>query len=159
LTATNRLPMGLRRAYWAMHRHTDACFRRDGVTADQFVLLYALAERDGISQQELVHAVVSDPNTVRAMLVLLEGRGLVARGRHPSDGRARSVVLTEKGRRTYLKLFARSDPLRKRMLAVFRPKEATALVEYLTRLADAMAPSHQRRGRQRLAAPAITVGG
>ncbi len=35
--------------------------------------------------------------TVRAMLLLLQDRGLVARQRHPDDGRARSVALTALG--------------------------------------------------------------
>ena len=38
--------------------------------------------------------ISSDPNTVRAMLLLLEQRGLVVRERHPTDGRARTVALT-----------------------------------------------------------------
>ena len=71
----------------ALHRQTNDCFAKDGVTADQFVLLAALADADAVTQQELVRRVGSDPNTVRAMLLLLEGRGLVARERHPADGR------------------------------------------------------------------------
>ena len=39
------------------------------MTADQFVLLSALADADGVTQQELVRRVSSDPNTVRAMLL------------------------------------------------------------------------------------------
>src|SRR3954470_16970551 len=88
----------LRGAYLALHRQTNACFAKDGVTADQFVLLAALADEDAVTQQELVRRVGSDPSTVRAMLLLLDGRGLVARERHAADGRARCVTLTGKGR-------------------------------------------------------------
>jgi DNA-binding MarR family transcriptional regulator len=94
----------LRAAYLALHRQTNDCFAKDGVTADQFVLLSALADADAMTQQDLVRRVGSDPSTVRAILVLLEGRGLVARGRHPSDGRARCVTLTRKGRRVFKKV-------------------------------------------------------
>ena len=80
--------MALRAAYWAMHRQTQARLARCGVTADQFVLLALLAEQDGITQQELVRRASSDANTVRAMLVLMESRGLVTRKGHPTDGRA-----------------------------------------------------------------------
>src|SRR3954466_12811534 len=79
----------LRAAYLALHRQTNACFAADGVTADQFVLLSALAEADAVTQQDLVRRLSSDPNTVRAMLLLLESSGLVAREPHPADGRAR----------------------------------------------------------------------
>ena len=132
--------MALRAAYLALHRHTNDCFTNDGVTADQFVLLAALAEADAVTQQQLVRRVGSDPNTVQAMLLLLEGRGLVARERHPAGGRARCVTLTGKGRRVFEKLLAKSEPLRARLLAAFRPDEVTALLGYLRRVAEVMAP-------------------
>jgi DNA-binding MarR family transcriptional regulator len=145
----------LRAAYLALHRQTNECFAADGVTADQFVVLSALADADAVTQQELVRRISSDPNTVRAMLLLLEGRGLVARGRHPADGRARCVTLTRKGRQVFRKLWARSEPLRARLLAAFRPDEVPALVGLLRRVADTLAPppgrlpSHERFRRAR----------
>ena len=69
------------------------------MTADQFVLLDLLTRESEVTQQTLVVRAYSDPNTVRTMLVLLEGRGLVTRKRHPLDGRARSVSLTARGRK------------------------------------------------------------
>src|SRR5690242_8204901 len=81
------LALALRAAYLALHRRSDAYFARHGVTADQFVLLAALAGGGARTQRDLARRAASDPNTVRAMLVLLEGRGLVTRGRHPTDGR------------------------------------------------------------------------
>ena len=135
------IAMGLRTAYWVMHRQTGACLARQGVTADQFVLLALLAERDGITQQELVRRATSDANTVRAMLMLLERRGLVARERHPTDRRARRVMLTRKGRQMYERLWARSEPLRQRLLDALGPREADILVEFLARLSQAVTPS------------------
>src|SRR5690242_558376 len=111
------LALALRAAYLALHRGSDARFARHGVTADQFVLLSMLAEGDALTQKELARRASSDPNTVRAMLLLLERRGLVARERHPTDGRARSVALTAKGRRVYGKLWAAGEPVRSRLLA------------------------------------------
>ncbi len=131
--------MGLRAAYWAMHRRTDACLAKRGVTADQFVLLALLAEQDGITQQELVRRASSDANTVRAMLMLLEGRGFVARERHPTDRRARRVTLTRRGRQAYERLWTASEPLRARLLAIFQPEEAEALIELLNRISKLMA--------------------
>lgn len=132
--------MGLRAAYWAMHRRTDACLAKQTVTADQFVLLALLAEQDGTTQQELVRRATSDANTVRAMLVLLEERGLVAREPHPGDRRARRVTLTRKGRRVHEQLWSESEPLRANLLAALRPKEADTLVELLARLSQAVTP-------------------
>src|SRR3954470_21547889 len=98
------LPRLLRAAYFAMHRVSDAHFSAHGVTADQFVLLACLAEQDAITQHELARRASSDPSTVRAMLILLEGRGLVVRERDPDDSRARLVTLTLSGRRLFERL-------------------------------------------------------
>jgi DNA-binding MarR family transcriptional regulator len=140
MASGHEVARALRAAYLALHRQTNDCLAKDGVTADQFVLLAALAEADAVTQQQLVRRLDSDPNTVRAMLLLLEGRGLLARERHPADGRARCVTLTAKGRRVFKKLWARSEPLRARLQTAFRPDEMTALVGLLRRVAEVMAP-------------------
>jgi DNA-binding MarR family transcriptional regulator len=141
MTSGREVARALRAAYLALHRQTNDCFAKDGVTADQFVLLAALAEAEAVTQQELVRRVDSDPSTVRAMLLLLEGRGLVARERHPADGRARCVTLTAKGRQVFNKLWTMSEPLRARLLTAFRPDELTALVGLLRRVGEVMAPA------------------
>ena len=128
------LPLFLRAAYFAMHRASDSYFSRHGITADQFVLLARLGEQDAVMQQDLVRRAASDPSTVRAMLVLLEGRGLLARERHPADGRAREVKLTTKGRRLYERLWRTSEPIRAQLLADFSEKETEQLLGFLRRL-------------------------
>jgi DNA-binding MarR family transcriptional regulator len=133
------LPRLLRAAYFGMHRVSDALFSKYGVTADQFVLLACLAEQDAITQQELAHRASSDPSTIRAMLVLLEGRGLVARERHPDDNRARVVTLTAKGRRLFERLWKTSEPIRMQMVSGFSAEEAGLLAGCLLRLIDNMA--------------------
>ena len=145
MTSGREIPRALRAAYLALHRQTNDCFAKDGVTADQFVLLAVLAEADAVTQQELVRRVGSDPSTMRAMLLLLEGRGLVAREPHSADGRARCVTLTGKGRQIFVKLLKKGEPLRARLLAAFRPNEVTALVELLHRVSEVMATSNGRR--------------
>jgi DNA-binding MarR family transcriptional regulator len=149
MTAGHDLAMSLRAAYLAMHRQADAYLARSGVTADQFVLLARLAQGGPVTQQELARRASSDPNTVRAMLVLLEDRGLVARQRHPTDGRARSVALTKKGRRAHEKLSAGIQPLRARLLSAFQTDEVQVLCGLLDRVVQAMAaaPVKARRGK------------
>jgi DNA-binding MarR family transcriptional regulator len=141
------LPRLLRAAYFGMHRVSDAHFTRHGVTADQFVLLACLAEQDAITQQELARRASSDPSTIRAMLVLLEGRGLVSRERNPADGRARVVTLTARGRRLAERLWKSSEPIRVQMLAGFSEEEARSLVGCLRRLIDNLAVASARRAR------------
>jgi DNA-binding MarR family transcriptional regulator len=160
MTTGHDIAMALRGAYLTFHRQADAHFAGRGVTADQYVILAALAQGDAVTQQELVRRVSSDPNTVRAMLLLLERRGFVARLRHPTDGRARSVILTAKGRRMYDRLRAGSEPLRERLLAVFRTEELAVLLGSLSRVAEVMAqPENSRRRPRRKPAAAASHGG
>jgi DNA-binding MarR family transcriptional regulator len=117
-----------------MHRETDAQLAPWRVTADQFVVLGALSEGDALSQRELVERTSSDPSTLRAMLVLLEGRDLIARRPHPTDGRARSVRLTARGRRTFTRMWSHSELLRESLVAGLTPAEARQLVRLLGRV-------------------------
>src|SRR4051794_16153327 len=141
MTAGSDLALALRGAYLALHRGSDAAFEPHGVTADQFVLLATLS-RGGhaLTQRELARRMSSDPSTVRAMLVLLERRGLVGRDAHPTDARARTVALTAKGERAYRRLWAAGEPVRARMLGVLHPGDAATLVRLLARVARALDP-------------------
>jgi DNA-binding MarR family transcriptional regulator len=132
------LAMALRGAYLTMHRKADTFFARHGVTADQYVLLHLLAQESGVKQQTLVARASSDPNTVRAMLLLLEGRGLVRRERHPVDGRARSVSITKKGLAIYQRLRKAVEPFLEQLLSDFRPDEVQTLQELLRRIPPAL---------------------
>lgn len=141
----HEVAMALRQAYLAMHRRTDALMARHGVTADQFVVMAALAEEDALSQRELVDRTSSDPSTLRAMLVLLERKGLVVRRPNPTDGRARSVTLTTRGMKKYRRLWDESQKLRDQMVAELSPDQAAALVAALKRLRTALAEEQPAR--------------
>jgi DNA-binding MarR family transcriptional regulator len=138
MTTGRDVAIALRAAYLALHRRSDAAFAPRGITADQFVLLATLARGHALTQRELGRRMSSDPSTVRAMLVLMERRGLVERDAHPSDARARTVALTAEGKRVFRKLWAAGDPIRALMLDALRPDEAETLVELLTRVAGAL---------------------
>jgi DNA-binding MarR family transcriptional regulator len=127
-----------------MHRQSDARFARRGVTADQFVLLATLVGVRAVTQRELARRTGSDPNTVRAMLLLLERRGLVARAAHPTDGRARTVTLTSDGRTAYRRLWRDGEPVRRRLLSALGPGEADELIALLNRITSSMAPEPTR---------------
>lgn len=140
MTTGSELPLALRSAYLALHRQSEAAFARHGVTADQFVLLATLSRGHALTQRELGRRMSSDPSTVRAMLVLLEKRGLIERDAHPSDARARTVSLTANGRRAFRKLWAAGDPVRAKLLDALLPGEAETFLALLTRVADALSP-------------------
>ena len=131
----HEIAMTLRAAYMALHRQTDAALARRGVTADQFVVLTTLAGGEARTQRELVARTASDPSTLRAMLVLLEKRGLIERRPHPTDGRARSVRLTSLGRRTLTRTWKATEPVRQRLAAALGPRETDQLTASLGKIA------------------------
>jgi DNA-binding MarR family transcriptional regulator len=136
---SDRLPLELRAAYLTLHRHSDMQFAKLGVTADQFVLLATLERGHALTQRELAARMPSDPSTVRAMLVLLETRGLVSRNTHPTDGRARTVMLTTDGLRKYRQLWKAGQAIRDQMVSSLSGDEARTLVKLLRRVAESLA--------------------
>jgi DNA-binding MarR family transcriptional regulator len=133
-----RLPLELRAAYLLLHRCSDMQFGKLGVTADQFVLLATLALGHALTQRELAARMPSDPSTVRAMLVLLERRGLVSRNTHPTDGRARTVALTESGRRKFRQVFKAGQAIRDQMASSLSAAETRLLVKLLRRVSKSL---------------------
>jgi DNA-binding MarR family transcriptional regulator len=133
------LPLALRAAYHGLHRQSDMRFAEHGVTADQFVLLATLARGAALTQRELAARMPSDPSTVRAMLVLLERRGLVSRDTHPTDGRARTVALTTAGRQKFQRVWEAGQSIRDQMVSSLSAREAGTLVTLLRRVAESLA--------------------
>jgi DNA-binding MarR family transcriptional regulator len=127
----HELAIALRRAYWSMHRRTEECFRLDGVTAEQFVVLSILSKTAPMTQTQLAERACTDSNTLRAILKLLENRELVSRNAHPSDGRAWSIAITRKGRTLYRKLWKTSEPLRQFWLDQITPASVDSLLDLL----------------------------
>ena len=147
MTTGHNIAMGFRAAYLSMHRQTNSYLAPHNITADQFVLMALLSEQDRISQQQLARRANSDPNTIRAMLVLLENQGLVRRQPDPLDGRAYSIILTHTGRQTYTKLSEQIHTLQNQLLNLFQLDEAETLIEFLDRISEAMTHSENHLGR------------
>jgi DNA-binding MarR family transcriptional regulator len=139
MKAKDQLPLELRAAYLALHRSSDVQFAKLGVTADQFVLLATLARGDALTQRELAARMPSDPSTVRAMLVLLERRGLVSRDTHPTDARARTVALTAAGQRKFRQVFKAGQAVRDQMVSSLSETETRSLVRLLRRVSKSLA--------------------
>ena len=70
MTDGHELAMALRTAYLALHRRTDAALARHRVTADQFVLMAALARGEAVLAGRLWGATVAE----------LEETGVLAAG-------------------------------------------------------------------------------
>lgn len=69
------------------------------VTSTQYTVLVAAAERDGLSQQDIINATGIDRSTVSQVVQLLIRKGLLKRRRTRHDARAYAISVTEAGRR------------------------------------------------------------
>jgi DNA-binding MarR family transcriptional regulator len=87
------------RLWRASHTRIAAALESIGLTPALFGLLNLLGSPKGANQQELGSAMGIDPSTMVALIDELEAAGLAKRQPHPTDRRARAVVLTAKGRR------------------------------------------------------------
>ena len=134
----HEIAMALRRAYLTMHRQADAALAPFELTANQFVLLALLNERDGVSQRDLVDRASSDPYTIRPVLQALEGKGLIRRSPDPTDGRAWMVEITTFGSRTYAHVRLRTEDFRKQLMSGLQNEEADLLLRALEKVALAM---------------------
>jgi DNA-binding MarR family transcriptional regulator len=86
---------------YAAHRirtAADAALREHGLSLSSLKLLKALGDGDR-SMREISQVLHVSPRTITDMIDGLEGRGLVARGPHPSDRRVTLLHLTEAGAR------------------------------------------------------------
>lgn len=143
------LGMRLRGAYLSLHRRTNAHFAQFGVTSDQFVVLGLLMEEDGITQQQLSGRSFSDPNTIAAMLNVLERKGFVCRKAHATDRRVRLVMLTSEGRSMAKRLTRSLDRFHTEFRATLPEDEPEVVYEWLARVIDVMQPPQiQKANRQ-----------
>jgi len=70
----------------------------DAPTQRQFAVLSAVSANEGLSQTDLVRATGIDRSTLADLVARMIGKGLLARERSPTDGRANTVRLTAAGR-------------------------------------------------------------
>jgi DNA-binding MarR family transcriptional regulator len=143
------IAMSLRGAYLAMHRQADSEFARYGITADQFVVLAVLMDGTVRSQSAVCRLTHSDPNTMGAMLALMETRGLVKRMRQETDRRTRTVVVTKKGKRIFAKLRSGREATRDRMEALFTGADVEAMLEFLKRIIQELSTPQGRPRRRK----------
>jgi DNA-binding MarR family transcriptional regulator len=131
---SHELGMWLRKAYLSFHRRANARMLKHGVTADQFVVLSELVREEGVTQVTIVDRTASDPNTVAAILGLLERRGLVRREAHAQDRRARCVFLTPEGRRVQRRAAKEAQPLLAALWESMQGGDAAEIERFLKRV-------------------------
>ena len=90
----------------AWQRAVRAALEPWGLTHAQAIVLATLDAVGGngqAKQHEVAQAAGMDPMTTSQVVRVLEGKELVKRARHPEDGRAVTLALTQKGKRVLSK--------------------------------------------------------
>lgn len=136
----NYLGLKLRAAYLSFHRRAQATLAPHGLTADQFVVLSLLAEKDGIRQRDLVEATSSDSSTIGAMLKLLDERGYIERIPSEADRRSTLVYLTSKGLSLQLRLAKLVADIRSDLKDAVPDTSRDAVLNALDRISEVMQP-------------------
>src|SRR5690349_839412 len=91
----------------------------------------AVQSDPGIRQVDVQDRIFAEPNTVTAMVTLLESRGILRRKPDPSDGRARMLYLTAHGHAVMKKLTEDWEPIRALLRRSFAGKAGEEALEIL----------------------------
>jgi DNA-binding MarR family transcriptional regulator len=109
-------------------------FARAGTRRPHYTVLVALAEQGPASQASLGRRLGIDRSDMAAVVLELEGDGLVARERDPRDRRRNVVTLTPTGESALRDLDARVNAAQEELLAPLTATERDELTRLLTRL-------------------------
>ncbi len=115
-------------------------------------MIRLLDEPAGLPAGRLAAAADLTPASTTQMLGLLEGRGFVARERHPTDRRVVVVVLTDEGRRLTTERRDAFRALWTELLGDLDPAQLAAGVEVFERVARVLETLADRRAAQEPAA-------
>ncbi len=130
----------LKQAAAALRTAMDAGLRPLGLSVPQYACLELLGQRPGLSAAELARGAFVTRQSMHAVLLGLEERGLLARATTATQGRALPTELTDAGRRV-----------------LARASQTVAAIE--RRMTQALPPAAQQRLRADLAACAAALSG
>jgi DNA-binding MarR family transcriptional regulator len=132
-----RLGMLVKRAEQAMVRAKSAVLKSVGLTPSQYVALFELDQQPGITAATLARACLVTPQAMMILLKTMEQQGLIARSSHPRHPSVLELHMTEVGREALHSARERVDPIERRVLGVFSPKDMVAFREFLSRFIEA----------------------
>lgn len=130
-TSSMHVVRRLRRAFLSICRCGDVMFSPYRLTTEQYSLMLAVHRNPGIRQAEISDQIFAEPNTVTAMVTLLEKRGILRRKCSLTDGRVRLLYLTTHGQTVMQRLSADWAPLRKTLRQCFSSDDGQRALEIL----------------------------
>jgi DNA-binding MarR family transcriptional regulator len=107
-----------------------------GMSMRNFLVLSYLADRDGISQQQLGEILCIDANNLVLLLNELEAAGFAQRRRDPADRRRHIVELTDAGRDAFQRAEHAREAVEDDVLAALDAEERETLRRLLAKALD-----------------------
>lgn len=134
----------LRRAFLSISRCGDAMFSPYRLTTEQYALMRAVQREPGIRQTELTNIICAEPNTVTAMVTLLEKRGILRRKPSPTDKRVRQLYLSPHGQTIMYRLSTDWKPMRELLRECFAGEDGERALEILDEVASRMQSEREK---------------
>jgi DNA-binding MarR family transcriptional regulator len=128
----------LRRAFLSICRCGDVVFSPYRLTTEQYALMRAVQREPGIRQTDLTNEIFAEPNTVTAMVSLLEKRNILRRKPSPTDKRVRQLFLTTHGQAVMYRLSMDWKPMRAILRKYFSSDDGRRALEILDAVAAKM---------------------
>jgi DNA-binding MarR family transcriptional regulator len=138
----------LRRAYLSVSRCRDVMFSPYRLTGDQYALMRAVQKNPGIRQSDLGDEIFAEPNTVTAMVTLLEKRGILRRKPSATDGRVRLLSLTPHGNAVMNRLSQDWTSMRLLLRECFAGEDGRRALEILDRVYQEMKRERENQLRK-----------
>jgi DNA-binding MarR family transcriptional regulator len=137
----------MRRAFLSICRCGDTLFNPYGITTDQYGLMLAVYRQPGIRQADIGSTIFAEPNTITAMLSLLEKRGILRRRPSPTDGRTRLVYLTNRGEKMTERLSEDCARMRELLYDCFAGSRGEEALKILDRVSQEMQREREKLTR------------
>jgi DNA-binding MarR family transcriptional regulator len=134
----------MRRAFLSICRCGDTLFTPYGITTDQYGLMLAVYREPGIRQADIGNIIFAEPNTITAMLSLLEKRGVLRRRPSPTDGRTRLIYLTTRGEKMTRRLSEESVEMRRLLYECFAGPHGEEALKILDRVSEEMQQEREK---------------
>jgi MarR family transcriptional regulator for hemolysin len=119
----------------AWQRAAGIALAQSGVSLSIAAVILVIARLgDGIRQKDVAEESALDPAAIARSVTQLEREGLLKRHKDPSDGRAKTLHLTKRGRAMALSLGETLDGLRNELIAGMDDAEGRIAVRVLRNL-------------------------
>jgi DNA-binding MarR family transcriptional regulator len=107
------------------------------LTKQQYLVLCALEQHEGVSQTSLVEATGIDRSTLADMVGRMLLRGYLTRKRTEEDARANAVAITPSGRRILKAARLAAERAERTLLDPLAPQDRSRFLKYLALIAAA----------------------